>query len=186
MLYGRLTMPETGARPHVPALQRHVLRAVRALTSPPAPGRLPRVIDPLWSTREIAGPDRGHRARDGRRGHGGHSTRGTSGRATAPGSTCASGSTSRACATGVRTRSPRIPDRPDGLHLDHGEERRRGHGLAVSVRAPPARAASSPRRRRGRLRTSRSRLRSERSSSAPGSGVTPIMSMLRDLERREA
>ncbi len=48
-------MPETGATPNVPKLQRRVLRAVEALTSPLLPGDYLELINPLWSTRELRG-----------------------------------------------------------------------------------------------------------------------------------
>jgi ferredoxin-NADP reductase len=48
-------MPETGAKPNVPKLQRRVLRAVEALTSPLLPSDYLELINPLWSTRELRG-----------------------------------------------------------------------------------------------------------------------------------
>lgn len=46
---------ETGARPKVPRLQRAALRAVRAFSSPLLPDDYLELIDPLWSTRELRG-----------------------------------------------------------------------------------------------------------------------------------
>jgi stearoyl-CoA 9-desaturase NADPH oxidoreductase len=46
---------EKGAPPKVPALQRRVLRAVQALTTPLLPDDYLELINPLWSTRELRG-----------------------------------------------------------------------------------------------------------------------------------
>jgi stearoyl-CoA 9-desaturase NADPH oxidoreductase len=46
---------ERGAQPKVPVLQRNVLRAVRAFTSPLLPDDYLELINPLWSTRELRG-----------------------------------------------------------------------------------------------------------------------------------
>ena len=48
-------MPERGARPNVHPLQRRVLRAIRAFTSPLLPDDYLELINPLWSTRELRG-----------------------------------------------------------------------------------------------------------------------------------
>jgi hypothetical protein len=48
-------MPETGARPNVPRLQRGILRAIEALTTPLLPSDYLELINPLWSTRELRG-----------------------------------------------------------------------------------------------------------------------------------
>jgi ferredoxin-NADP reductase len=48
-------MAEKGASPNVPRLQRTVLRAVRAFTSPLLPDDYLELINPLWSTRELRG-----------------------------------------------------------------------------------------------------------------------------------
>jgi stearoyl-CoA 9-desaturase NADPH oxidoreductase len=46
---------EKGTPPKVPALQRRVLRAVQALTTPLLPDDYLELINPLWSTRELRG-----------------------------------------------------------------------------------------------------------------------------------
>jgi ferredoxin-NADP reductase len=46
---------EIGAKPRVPALQRGVLRVVGALTSPLLPDDYLELLNPLWSTRELRG-----------------------------------------------------------------------------------------------------------------------------------
>src|SRR4051794_3742399 len=46
---------ERGARPRVPALQRRALGAVRALFTPLLPDDYLELINPLWSTRELRG-----------------------------------------------------------------------------------------------------------------------------------
>jgi ferredoxin-NADP reductase len=48
-------MAETGAKPNVPKLQRAVLRAVRAFSTPLLPDDYLELINPLWSTRELRG-----------------------------------------------------------------------------------------------------------------------------------
>src|SRR5947209_9969455 len=48
-------MPERGAPPKVPVLQRRVLKAVRSLTTPFLPDDYLELINPLWSTRELRG-----------------------------------------------------------------------------------------------------------------------------------
>ena len=48
-------MPEKGAPPQVKPLQRKVLNAVRAFTSPLLPDDYLELINPLWSTRELKG-----------------------------------------------------------------------------------------------------------------------------------
>ena len=48
-------MAERGARPNVPVLQRRILRAIGALTSPLLPDDYLELINPLWSTRELRG-----------------------------------------------------------------------------------------------------------------------------------
>jgi stearoyl-CoA 9-desaturase NADPH oxidoreductase len=48
-------MAETGAKPRVPRLQRAALRAVRAFSTPLLPDDYLELINPLWSTRELKG-----------------------------------------------------------------------------------------------------------------------------------
>jgi ferredoxin-NADP reductase len=48
-------MAEIGAKPKVPRLQRAVLRAVRAFSTPLLPDDYLELINPLWSTRELRG-----------------------------------------------------------------------------------------------------------------------------------
>ena len=48
-------MSETGARPKVPELQRRLMRAARSLTSPFDLDDYLELINPLWSTRELRG-----------------------------------------------------------------------------------------------------------------------------------
>src|SRR5436305_5738660 len=48
-------MPERGAEPNVPVLQRRILKAVSALTTPLLPDDYLEMINPLWSTRELRG-----------------------------------------------------------------------------------------------------------------------------------
>src|SRR5690348_5495275 len=55
VLNPRWEMPETGATPKVPRLQRAALRAVRAFSTPLLPDDYLELINPLWSTRELRG-----------------------------------------------------------------------------------------------------------------------------------
>ncbi|MCW3014065.1 MAG: ferredoxin reductase, partial [Solirubrobacterales bacterium] len=48
-------MAERGARPQVPAVPRRVLRAVRSLFTPLLPDDYLEMINPLWSTQELRG-----------------------------------------------------------------------------------------------------------------------------------
>src|ERR671938_1383921 len=48
-------MAEKGAPPKVPALQRRILKAVQALSTPLLPDDYLELINPLWSTRELRG-----------------------------------------------------------------------------------------------------------------------------------
>ena len=48
-------MPETGAKPRVPSLPRAALRAVRVFSTPLLPDDYLELINPLWSTRELRG-----------------------------------------------------------------------------------------------------------------------------------
>jgi ferredoxin-NADP reductase len=48
-------MPEKGTKPNVPTIQRKILKAVSALTSPLLPDDYLEMINPLWSTRELRG-----------------------------------------------------------------------------------------------------------------------------------
>src|SRR5919199_175239 len=48
-------MPERGAPPKVPRLQRRVLKAISSLTTPFLPDDYLELINPLWSTRELRG-----------------------------------------------------------------------------------------------------------------------------------
>jgi len=48
-------MPERGARPHVHPIQRRILNVLAALSSPLLPDDYLELINPLWSTRELRG-----------------------------------------------------------------------------------------------------------------------------------
>src|SRR4051795_7905359 len=48
-------MPESGATPNVPRIQRRVLDAISSLSSPLLPDDYLELINPLWSTRELRG-----------------------------------------------------------------------------------------------------------------------------------
>src|SRR6266403_813625 len=48
-------MPEKGAPPKVPKIQRRLLRLVSSLSSPLLPDDYLELVNPLWSTRELRG-----------------------------------------------------------------------------------------------------------------------------------
>jgi ferredoxin-NADP reductase len=48
-------VPEKGAKPNVPVIQRRILKVVSALTTPLLPDDYLEMINPLWSTRELRG-----------------------------------------------------------------------------------------------------------------------------------
>src|ERR1700750_2620153 len=48
-------MTETGAKPNVPRVQTSILRAIEALTTPLLPSDYLELLNPLWSTRELRG-----------------------------------------------------------------------------------------------------------------------------------
>lgn len=48
-------MAERGAKPHVPAIRRRALRAIRTLFTPLLPDDYLELINPLWSTQELRG-----------------------------------------------------------------------------------------------------------------------------------
>ena len=52
-------MAERGAVPKVPELRRKALRAANVLFTPLLPDDYLELINPLWSTRELRGRDRG-------------------------------------------------------------------------------------------------------------------------------
>ena len=57
-------MPERGARPNVHPIQRRILDALAALSSPLLLDDYLELINPLWSTRELRGRIERDRARD--------------------------------------------------------------------------------------------------------------------------
>ena len=177
------TMAERGAPPKVPRVAARALRAMRSLFTPLLPDDYLELINPLWSTRELRGRIERIQPRDRRRGHRRDPARlGVGGPRARP-------------VPAHRLRRRRRPPLarllahlgsrpPRRLHLDHAEARRRGQGLAVPRPrgAGRARSCGSAASRARSCCPTRRRRRS--SSSAPGSGITPIMSMLRDARPR--
>ena len=154
-------------------------------TSPLLPDDYLELINPLWSTRELRGRIERIDARDGRR-----RDRADQARLPLDGPRARAVPAHRARHQGppplARVLADLRPRAARRLHLDHGQERRRGQSSPLP-RAP----------RRGRARSSRSAA-SRASSCCPttlpekllfisaGSGITPIMSMLRSLAHRDA
>ena len=177
-------MPERGAKPNVPRVRKTLLKAVSALSSPLLPDDYLELINPLWSTRELRG--RIERIE--------HETDDAATVLIRPGYQW-DGPRARPVPAHRHRHRGRPPlarvladvrARARGrLDLDHGQERRRGRRLAVPRAPRAARAASS--------RSAASRATSCCPTSCPdkllfisaGSGITPIMSMLRSLDRGE-
>ena len=178
-------MAERGAVPQVPVLQRRALKAIRGAVQAAAARRLPRADQPAVVDAGAARTDRADRARDRRRGDDRDPARAANGRATSRASTCASAWSSTASTTGARTRSRRSPDAARRLHQHHAEARRGRQGLAVPRPRGPARRDRAARRDRGRRSRCPNPLPEKLLFISAGSGITPIMSMLRDLDRRD-
>ena len=173
-------MAEVGAEPRVPALRKRALqRDELALHAAPA-RRLPRADQPAVVDPRATRPDRAHHARERQRGHDPDQARASSGRATSPASTCGWASSSTASTTGAPTRSPPIPTGPTAG--------------SRSPRRPSTRAPSRPSSTRTRDPGDIVRLGGVEGTfvlpdPAPekllfisaGSGITPIMSMLRHI-----
>ena len=174
-------MPERGATPNVHPVQRRVLRALAALSSPLLPDDYLELINPLWSTRELRGriEDIDHETDDAatvliKPGYrwGGHQ----------PGQYLRIG----VDIEGVRhwrayslTSDPGARGRAD---QHHRQERRRGQGLAVPGQARPARAIVSLGGVEGEFLLP-DPLPEKLLFVSAGSGITPIMSMLRHLDQ---
>ena len=175
-------MPETGARPNVPRLQRGILRAIEALTTPLLPSDYLELINPLWSTRELRG--RIERIEPE-----------TADAATVlikPGYRWDGHQPGQYLRIGVDIKGRRHwraysltsePGRAGRLHLDHGQERRRGRGLALPRPPRPRRARSSRSAASRATSCSPSELPEKLLFISAGSGITPIMSMLRSARR---
>ena len=173
-------MPEVGPKPNVPRLQRAILRAVRASSTPLLPDDYLELINPLWSTRELRG--RIERIE--------HVTRDAATVLIKPGYRWSGHRAGQYLRIGVDIRGVRHwraysltsePDRPDGC---------------ISITPKLVEWARSPRtwspwatrrdrlagRRRGRLRASRA-VPDKLLFISAGSGITPIISMIRSLVR---
>ena len=180
-------MVETGATPKISGVRRRTLRALRAMTTPLLPDDYLALINPRWSTRELR-PDlvirRRRRPRTPRT------------IVVKPTSTWPAHQPGQYLRIGMEVNGVRQwraysitsdPEPPRGRRQHHRQAQptaaRCRRCSAPSVRAGPA---GVPRRRRGRVPACPIRCRTRCCSSRPVSGITPIWSMLRDLERREA
>ena len=180
-------MVERGATPEVSPLHKRALKGAQALTTPLVPDDYIALINPMWSTRELHGADRarssprppdaatvvvrptfpwpGHRARpvpaDRRRDR-------------------------RHPPLARLLADLATPSHPDGLvsitvkHVDEGKM-----SPYFTRQAEPG-SDRLPRRGRGRRSASPTRCREKLLFISAGSGITPILSMLRELERRDA
>ena len=176
-------MAERGAQPKVPAWRLKALRALRAFFTPLLPDDYLELINPLWSTQELRGRiERIEREtadavtvviRPGWEwpGH-------------EPGPVPAHRHGGRRHAPLARVLDHLRPGPPGRLHQHHAEAGRGGQGVAVSGRARrgPGRSCGSAESRARSCCPSRCRRRLLFISA--GSGITPIMSMLRSLDRR--
>ena len=178
-------MAERGAKPNVPKARQRALHAVRSLFTPLLPDDYLELINPLWSTQELRG--RIERIE----------------RETADAVTVLirpgyewRGPPARPVPADRRRRRRRPPlarllaDLRPGparrLHRDHPEAGRRGQGLALPRAAGAARATSSASAASKAPSSSPTRRREKLLFISAGSGITPIMSMLRSLDRDDA
>ena len=156
-------------------------RAARALHAAAA-GRLPGADQPAVVDAGAARPDRADRARDAGRGHGGRSARAGSGRGTSPASTCGSASPSTASTTGAPIRSPPIQAARTAASASRRSWSRRGRCRPIWC----ARRGGGSIVRLGGVEgafTLPDPLPAKLLFISAGSGITPIMSMLRSLDR---
>jgi ferredoxin-NADP reductase len=177
-------MAETGAQPRVPRLQRALLRAVRAFSTPLLPDDYLELINPLWSTREL----RGRIERID------HVTRDAATVLIKPGYRWEGHQAGQYCRIGVDIKGVRHwraysltsePDRPDGC-------------ISITPKLVEGGVVSPYLVRRGRPGAIVSLGGVEGDFVLPdplpakllfisaGSGITPIISMLRSLARRDA
>ena len=171
-----------GAPPKVPRLQRRVLSAIRAFTSPLLPDDYLELINPLWSTRELRGRIEEIDARrpTPRRSSSG---RATSGRATSRASTCASASTSNGRRHWRAYSLTSDPGRPDGFISITSRTSTRAWSRPTSCGRGGRAASSSLGGVEGEF-VLPDPLPEKLLFISAGSGITPIMSMLRSLDHR--
>ena len=177
-------MAERGAVPNVSSGRRRALELVRSFTSPLLPDDYLELINPLWSTRELRGRiERIERETPDavtvliKPGLG--VARPSSRTVPAP-----RASRSTASTTGAPTRSPRTRGEPTGciaITVKHVEGGKVSPFFVGHVRPGTIVRLGE---RRGRVRAARRRCPSELLFVSAGSGITPIMSMLRELDQQ--
>ena len=158
---------------------------MRSLFSPLLPDDYLELINPLWSTRELRGRiERIERETDRRR-HDRDPARASSGRATQPGQYLRVGVVVDGVHHWRAYSLTSDPDRSDGCICITPEARRGGQGLARTscARPSPARSCGSAASRAASCCPIR--CPDKLLFISAGSGVTPIMSMLRDLDHRD-
>ena len=177
-------MAERGAPPKVPRLQRRVLNAIRAFTSPLLPDDYLELINPLWSTRELRGKIESIDAE-------------TPDAATVtirPGYEWEGHRAGQYLRIGLDINGRRHwraysltsdPGRARRLHLDHDQARRRGHVSPYLVRRGRPGSIVSLGGVEGEF-VLPDPLPEKLLFISAGSGITPIMSMLRSLEHQDA
>ena len=175
-------MATLASRPPRPSLARRLLGSpvVDLLLGPHGVDRYLELIRPtLTVTRGPGRGDRGHAADGAQRDP--HASRPTGrGRASRPAST--SPSASRSTASGAPARIP-PPARRIGAERARADRHRasRRRGLRASAAHGRARDGRAPRRRPGNVHPARARGRERLVLISGGSGITPVLSMLRTL-----
>ena len=179
---GRPAMAERGAVPQVSDGRRRVLGMIRSFTSPLLPDDYLELVNPLWSTREL----RGRIERIEREAPNAATV------LIKPGWEWPRHRPGQYLRLGIEVdgvhhwRAYSLtsdPGRAGRLHLDHPEARRGRQGLAVPVLRRAPRHDRAARRRRRHVRAARPAAAAKLLFISAGSGITPIMSMLRAIAR---
>ena len=178
-------MVERGAPPKIKPLHSRLLKSARGLTTPLLPDDYLALMNPLWSTRELTRHDRADPARD---------RRGLDGRDPAdlpvarPRARPVPADRRRdqrppPLARLLADLRPRPSRRPVSITVKHVPD---GQDVAATSRAGSSRARSSTSARSRAPSACPTRCPEQLLFVSAGSGITPIMSMLRELERRDA
>ena len=174
---------ERGAVPQVSAARRRALALIRSFTSPLLPDDYLELVNPLWSTRELRGRiERIERETADAVTVADQARLGVAGAPPRP--VPAPGHRGRRRPPLARLLADLRPAARGRLHRDHAEARRGRQGLAVPVRGACARERSCAWAASKARSCCPTRCRERLLFISAGSGITPIMSMLRTPRRR--